>query len=272
MKKQKKVVIITGAAGGIGRATAKRFAAEGYCLALSDVNAKGLISLRAELGPDSPAEVLALPGDLADLAYVRSIAGQCITRWGQIDVVVNNAAWRTRQTMRTLTAENWERTLKVMLTAPAFLSRWAASSMENTGSGGVIINISSVMSSRCGGTSPAYVACKGAIESLTYELAALYGPSGIRVIAVAPGNVKTELSNDFLDSDGKNISDRMEADMSEQTPLKRSAQPEEIANLICWLTTPEASFMSGTVVTADGGYSHHFGSYPLKKLQFPGEF
>ncbi len=272
--KEDKVVLITGAAGGIGREIAIRYSREGYQLALSDVNEEGLVSLAKELAKlhGSINDCILLPGDFADMNYVSSLARKCGEKWGRLDVLVNNAVWRTHDTMRTITEENWNATLKIGLTAPAFLAKWAARLMEEKGIHGVIINISSVQAHRAGGTSPAYVACKGGMESLTYELASLYGPSGIRVVGVAPGNTLTALSNDFVNESGDNISEKLKRYMEDQTPLNRSAHPVEIANVVYWLSTSEASFVNGTTIEADGGFRHGFSANSLKKLQFPNQF
>ena len=204
--------------------------------------------------------------------YLDTLVQECRNRWKRLDVLVNNAVWRTHDTMRTITEWDWAKTLEIGLTVPALLSKWAAELMEKKDIQGVIINISSVQAHRAGGTSPAYIACKGGMESLIYELASLYGPSGIRVVGVAPGNTLTPLSSDFTDKSGANISKKLVSYMEEQTPLRRSAHPEEIANVVYWLSTTEASFVNGTIIEVDGGFRHGFGSYPLKKIQFPKEF
>jgi NAD(P)-dependent dehydrogenase (short-subunit alcohol dehydrogenase family) len=272
--KEIKVALITGAAGGIGRTIAMRFYKEGYLLALSDANETGLKELEDELCKidNSEDKLILLPGDLADMKYLSSLTQKCREKWNRLDVLVNNAVWRTHDTMRTITEENWDLTLKIGLTAPAFLAKWSAELMEEKGIHGVIINISSVQAHRAGGTSPAYVACKGGMESLTYDLASLYGPSGIRVVGVAPGNTLTTLSSDFVNESGDNLSEKFKNYMEDQTPLKRSAQPEEIANVVFWLGTSEASFVNGTTIEADGGFRHGFGANSLKNLQFPCQF
>lgn len=272
--KGRKVVLITGAAGGIGRKTAIRFYKEGWLLALSDIDGTGLTSLQTELNEleSSIDRCILFPGDLSDMNYVKSLVQKCQEEWHRLDVLVNNAVWRSHDTMRTISEQDWNKTLQIGLTAPAFLARDAAKLMEEQNAHGVIINISSVQAHRAAGTSPAYVACKGGMESLTYELAALYGPSGIRVVGVAPGNTITPLSGDFEDETGENISEKLVRYMEDQTPLKRSAEPEEIANVIYWLSTSEASFVNGTTIAADGGFRHGFGAYSLKKIQFNNQF
>lgn len=269
---KEKVVIVTGAAGGIGGAVAERFAREGSCVVLADVREDRLEERKSFLEKKYDTPCLCCPGDLSDMEYIDQLIEAAIGRWGKIDTLVNNAAWRTVETMRTMDVSNWEKTLKICLTAPAFLSKKAAAQMEKRGTPGVIINISSVMSQRAGGNSPAYVACKGAIESLTYELAALYGPIGIRVVAVNPGNIESGLSNDYVDEAGNNISDQMKRHVNDLTPLQRGGMPEEIANVCYWLASDQASYITGTSVLVDGGLQHNFNAYSFKKLKFSDQF
>ena len=269
--KDKRVVIITGAANGIGKATALKFAAARYAVALVDIDGRGLKQLTPALDCIG-ADHLFIEGDLQDSDFLRRIVDTTADKWGRIDALINNAAWRTLETMRSISIENWEKTIKINLTAPAFLARHVAAVMEKRHTPGVIINVSSVMSQRAGGTSPAYVTCKGAIDSLTYELATLYGPGGIRVIAINPGNVDTNLSNDFTDEKGNNISRQLVDQMNNSTPLQRSASADEIAKVALWLCSADASFVTGTSILVDGGFFHNFNSYPMKKLQFPNEF
>ncbi|WP_236974186.1 SDR family NAD(P)-dependent oxidoreductase [Membranihabitans maritimus] len=270
---KEKVAIITGAAGGIGQETARMFCQKGYHLLLVDMATAPLEALKSQLQEANiKNEIKVFTCDLSKTENLHSIVEECRSFWGRIDVLVNNAVWRTHDTMRTISIDDWERTLKVSITAPAFLAKWVAELMEEKNIRGVIVNISSIMSQRAGGTSPAYVASKGAIESLTYELASLYGPSGIRAVGVAPGNVITPLSKDFTTPTGENISKKMEENMTDQTPLMRSAEGREIASAICWLSSEESSFVTGTILQVDGGFSHGFNHYSLKKIQFPKEF
>lgn len=268
---KKPVVIITGGANGIGRATALKFAANGYALGLVDVDRAGLMKLKEKL-EESGCDFLCIDGDLQDTDFCRDIIEIVGKKWGRVDVLINNAAWRTLETMRTISPEDWEKTLKINLTAPAFLSRYAAALMERSKLPGVIINVSSAMSQRAGGYSPAYLVCKGGIESLTYELAVLYGPKGIRVIAISPGNIDTSLSGDYRNGKGRDISPELVQHINDSTPLKRSGTPEEIADVTYWLSSKESAFITGTSILVDGGFFHNFNSYRMKKLQFPEEF
>lgn len=266
------VVIITGAAGGIGRATAHAFAAEGYHLALSDLNETALTELAAELTNQYTTECLPLAGDLTDRACLQAIVSKTVAQWGHIDVLVNNAAWRTLESLRTLKLDDWERTLKVCLTAPAFLTKWVAEAMETNGNPGVIVNITSMMVNRPSGMGAGYIAAKGGLESLIRETAATYGRSGIRVVGVAPGYVETPLSRDYQSEDGENISQQLIDELVDFVPLGRGADPSEIAEAIRWLASDSGSYITGTTLLVDGGFSANFNRYSLKKRQLPNEF
>lgn len=265
-----RVIVITGASRGIGKAIAKKYAENGDFIALVADQKEELDETAALLKRGD--NCLVLHGDLANSDFIKQIVEETLAKWGRIDVLVNNAAWRTLETLRTISLKNWEKTMRICLTAPVFLGRMVAESMEKNDSNGVIIHVSSIMSERAGGTSPAYAASKGALLSVTYEMAALYGPSGIRVIAICPGNVHTKMSQDFTDSGGKNISEDLVRDMEDLTPLQRSASSEEIANGVYWLSSDEASFVTGTSLVIDGGFTHNFSSYKNKHSQFPKEF
>lgn len=267
----KPVVIVTGAAGGIGSAVVHRFAKEGYIPVLVDVDEQGLLKCSEELS-GTKTEHLVIAGDLADTSFLKSIVESTRKKFGRMNALVNNAAWRTRETLRTIAVDDWERTIKVCLTAPAFLTKYVAAAMEEKGIRGAIVNISSIQSFFAGGTSPAYTVCKAGLESLTYEAAVLYGPSGIRVNAVLPGAVDTALSKDVTGVDKQDLSDVFINAMTDQTPLQRLAAPGEIANAVYWLVSPDASFVTGSTVAVDGGFTHNFNAYSLKKLQFPQQF
>lgn len=261
-----KVVFITGAAGGLGRAAAAEFARRGCRLALVDVNADSLAEAVSELGGQHWSSA----GDLADLAFAERTVAQAVSHFGRLDVLVNNAIWRELTTMRAISVESWEQTLRIGLTVPAFLARWAASAMERQGQG-VILNVSSIMACRAGGVSPAYVAAKGGLDSLTFELAALYGPAGIRVLSVQPGAIDTQLSRDYQSQGGDPLADAMRAWSEDEIPLRRWARPEEIARALAMLASDDAAYLSGAVIAVDGGWLHNHFPGALRKKMFPAE-
>lgn len=269
---EKKVVIITGAAGGIGSATADKFAAKGYHLALCDIDHDALQRTGQLLEEKYGIDLLLVSGDLSDSNYLKNITVSTVQKWGKIDVLVNNAAWRTIESLRTMQLETWEKTLKICLTAPAFLTKWVAQVMEEKQTGGVIVNVTSMMAERTSGTGTAYIAAKGALESLIKETAVTYGRSGIRVVGVAPGYIDTELSNDYKDTAGTNISSRLIDKITDSIPLARGGTPEEVAEAIFWLSSEAASYITGTTLLIDGGFKPNFSTYSIKKQQFPDEF
>lgn len=264
------VALVTGASRGIGAATAEEFARRGYHVAIvaRGADALGAVADRIRAGG---GEALVCAGDLSDLEFAESAVRRTVDRWNRLDVLVNNAAWRELKTMRQISLESWEKTLRVCLTAPAFLARWAAEVMEPRRRG-VIVNVSSIMSSRAGGIGPAYIAAKGALDSLTYELASLYGPSGLRVVAVNPGAIDTELSGDYANEEGEDLTGRLCAWSEDHIPLHRWGTPEEVARVIALLAGDDAEYITGTTIVVDGGWLHNHLPQSLRKQMHPKQF
>lgn len=265
-----RVALVTGASRGIGAATAAELARRGYDVAVTARGEDGLEATAAAVAGAGRA-ALALPGDLGDLEFVATLVPRTVDRFGRIDVLVNNAAWRELVTLRTISVASWERTLRVNLTVPALLARDAAADMERR-RGGVIVNVSSIQSKRAAGFAPAYVATKGGLDALTADLAALYGPAGIRVVAVNPGAIDTEMNADYVAEDGDSLAAQTAALIRDMVPLRRAGRPEEIARVIAWLAGDDASYLTGTSVVVDGGWSTQHSPYPFKRLMFPDEF
>ena len=262
MTKEHPVAILTGAANGIGAATARRLAVAGYRLGLVDRDVANLERLVSELEPSIQLE--AILGDLADRDFVESIVPCVHRRFGAVDILVNNAAIHDLGTLRTVTPEVWQSVLDVNLTAPAFLAQGAAKVMAARGSG-TIINLSSIEALQPKSICPAYIASKAALLGLTYNLANLYGPDGIRVVALCPGAVDTDLSRDYRSAAGENLTDEIRAETEDRIPLRRWAKPEEIAEAIAWLASDAASYVTGTEIVIDGGYTRHLSRYSLTK-------
>jgi 3-oxoacyl-[acyl-carrier protein] reductase len=270
----RRVALVTGASRGIGAATAAEFASRGYDVAITARGEDGLRETAAAVEA-AGGRVIALAGDLSEpgeLDLARSVVDETVEAFGRIDVLVNNAAWREMATLRTIGLESWERTIRIGLTVPAFLSRFAAEHMERAGRGGVIVNVSSIQSKRAAGFAPAYVAAKGGLDALTGDLAALYGPSGIRAVAINPGAIDTEMNADYFDPGGDSLAAQTSALVEDMVPLRRSGRPEEIARAIAWLASDDASYLTGTTVVVDGGWSTQHSPYSLKRRMFPGEF
>ena len=258
------VAVISGASRGIGAAAAQAFAQAGYRLAIVATNDAALQSVAEKLA----APCLVMAGDLADLAFTETIVPQTVARFGRVDVLVNNAAWRELSSMRRITVDNWERTLRICLTAPAFLARWAAEDMERR-KYGVILNVSSMMALQTAGISPAYVACKGGLDALTYELASVYGPSGIRAVSIQPGAIDTELSRDLESADSP---DELRQYSEDMIMLGRWGRPEEVADLLVFFASDRASYITGTTLTIDGGWLRQHFPLSLKRRHFASDF
>ena len=250
-----RVALVTGASAGIGTAVAEEFAHRGYAVGIVGRDAKRLDEVRRRIEA-AGGRVLALSGDLGDLGFAESVVRQVAAAFGRLDVLVNNAAARELKTMREMTPAEWDRTIRVCLTSPAFMARWAAEEMERYG-GGVIVNVGSMMSRQAHGVSAAYVSCKGAMESLTYDLAALYGPAGIRVVTIAPGAIDTAMSSTLTNTpaaDGRS-EDSIREFSESMAMLGRWGRPEEVAKAVAWIASDEASYLTGTTLVLDGGWS-----------------
>jgi 3-oxoacyl-[acyl-carrier protein] reductase len=264
-----RIAIVTGASRGIGAATAREFASRGYSVTLVGQDHEALAEVKRHVEAFA-VETLVYVGDLANLEFAESVVSGTIERWGRVDVLVNNAAWREIATMRTIGLDSWEKTLRVCLTAPAFLARWAAADMESRGSG-VIVNISSIMSKQAAGFCPAYIACKGALDALTYELAALYGPAGLRVLGINPGAIDTAMSRQLGEVDS-NDDEAVRQFSEDMIMLRRWGASEEIARAVAWVASDEASYLTGTSIVIDGGWQRQHFPYSLKHQQLPAQF
>jgi len=247
-----KVVVVTGAAAGIGRATALRFAAEGARLAawdVSDARADQLVAeLRAAGGDAFFAKV-----NVADGAAVTKAADGLAARWGRIDVLVNNAGivrdaqlvkWKDGAVAAAMSDEAWDAVLDVNLKGVFHCTRAVVPHMIK-GGGGVILNASSVVGLYGNFGQTNYAATKGGLITMTRTWARELGRYKIRVNAVAPGFIATEI----LAAMPEKVIEGMVA----HTPLGRMGRPEDIANTYVWLASDAASFVHGAVVSVDGG-------------------
>lgn len=242
-----KLAVITGAAQGIGRRVAEVLAAEGYVLALLDLRepVETLAVVRG-LG----VEALGVTGDVSADADVARLAEQVGERFGRADVLVNNAGISFITPAEETTAEEWRRVLEVNLTGPFLCCRAFGRMMLEAG-GGSIVNIASIAGIRGVADRAAYNASKHGLVGLTRTLAAEWGGRGVRVNAVCPGWVKTEM--DAADQAAGGYSD---ADIVEQVPMGRFAAPDDIAAAVAFLADPARSgFVNGVALSVDGGWA-----------------
>ncbi len=238
------VTLVTGAADGIGWATAKTFAAAGHRVVLADLRPEAAVARAKELGPDH----LGLGCDVASEADVVHLLATVQRAFGQLDVVVNNAGIGSKQ-MPTAeqTLEAFEHILRVHLSGTFLVSREAFKLMA--GRGGAMINLSSIAGVGALPRRNAYSAAKAGIATMTRALACEWAASGVRVNAVAPGYVETALVRNLVDAGSI---DRRK--LERRIPMGRLATPEEIASVILFLASPAASYITGAVLNVDGGW------------------
>ncbi|MCZ7574601.1 MAG: SDR family oxidoreductase [Ardenticatenaceae bacterium] len=243
-----KIALITGAAAGIGRAIATRFAAEGASLVLVDKDAVGVQDLAGTLAAqDTAVEVIV--GSVAEEETLRRAVARAEERFGRLDILVNNAYDAVHRPVTELTADEWHYTLEVCLTAVFYGVKHAIPIMQRQRSG-AIVNLSSVNSLVAAPGRPAYTAAKGAIAALTLQLAVEYGRDGIRTNAIRPGFTVTE---DVERTILVTAAERQAA--IESCPMRRLGRPEDIAAAALFLASDEAVYVNGAVLTVDGGAS-----------------
>lgn len=242
-----RVAIVTGAAQGIGKRTAELLAQRGYRLALSDLRPP-TDTLKAVAAHG--AEATEFLGDIADEAVVSKFAATVKDRWGRADVLVNNAGISMIAPAEELSAADYRRVLEVNLVAPFLLAK-AFGTMMLAQRGGSIVNVASVAGLLGVGDRAAYNASKHGLIGLTRTLAAEWGGRGVRVNAVCPGWVKTEM--DVADQAGGSYTD---ADIINRVPMARFATPDDIAKAIAFLADPqESGFINGHALAVDGGWT-----------------
>ena len=244
-----KVAIVTGAATGIGRATAFAFVRAGARVLVSDVREAELARTVDAVG--GGADVVALTGDLAEPEACTAVVDRALAAFGRIDVLFNNAGVGTMVvggTVESIDLAHWDLAQAVNVRSMYLVSRAAVPAMRAVG-GGSIVNTASVAAFRgsVGRPSHAYAASKGAVLSLTRAMAASYGRDRIRVNAICPGTIRTRLTADIIQ--------RAERDAAEGRgiPLGRVGEPEDIARCALFLASDDASWITGTQIVVDGG-------------------
>jgi NAD(P)-dependent dehydrogenase (short-subunit alcohol dehydrogenase family) len=239
-----KVALVTGAARGIGLATAKRFLAEGWRVALLDIAAAELA--RAVEGLDKGHATLALHCDVSDSKAVIAAIEQVAKRFGRLDALVNNAGVAVFASILETSEADWSRILAVNLTGPFLCTKAAAPLMREHG-GGAVVNITSISAVRASTLRSAYGTSKAGLAHLTKQLAVELAALGIRVNAVAPGPVDTAMAKAVHTPE-------IRADYHDAIPLNRYGLEEELAEAIFFLSSDRASYITGQVLAVDGGF------------------
>ncbi len=239
-----KVAIVTGAGRGIGLATVRRFLAEGFHVALLDVDAALLDAAMAELA--APDATRAFACDVSSAADVQAAIGGAARHFGRLDALVNNAGIAVFKPLLETTPEEWNRVLAVNLTGP-FLCTQVAAPIMAEGGGGAVVNITSISGLRASTLRVAYGTSKAGLAHLTKQQAVELGGLGIRVNAVAPGPVDTAMAKAVHTPE-------IRADYHDHMPLNRYGLESELAEVIVFLCTDRASYMTGQIIAVDGGF------------------
>jgi NAD(P)-dependent dehydrogenase (short-subunit alcohol dehydrogenase family) len=245
-----KVVIITGAAAGIGAATAKLFARRGASLTLLDIDEESLRKVETECR-SAGARVLALTCDTSLLPELDRAIKETLGRFGGIDILVNNAIFRAIGPFLEIKEDEFDRSLFTNIKGYFFFAQKVVPHMLKRG-GGKVINIASTFGFVGSPSLSAYCTCKGAVVTMTKAMAVELGAMKIQVNAVAPGPIMTEGMKDLI----QRVPDVYESRVRD-VPMGRYGTPEEVAEVCLFLASDECSYMNGSVLVADGGFLTH---------------
>ena len=243
-----KTAIVTGAARGIGLATVDRFVSEGYRVAMLDNNQVGLADAAATVKSNHNVgdHVVEVHCDVSKPDQVDSSINEIISNWGRIDALVNNAGIADFMPVTETSFGTWNKIMATNLNGPFLCSQACIPTMVQQGAG-AIVNLTSISGLRASTLRTAYGTSKAALAHLTKQLSAELGHHGIRVNSVAPGPIDTAMAK-------KVHSPEIRADYHAQLPLNRYGLEEEVANVIYFLCSEEASFVTGQEICVDGGF------------------
>lgn len=244
-----KTVLVTGAAGGIGRALCRRFGEEGARVIATDVNAEGLAAIHRELA-DAGHVVESLVLDITDYAAVAAAVETLIEGHGSIDALINNAGWDLPSPFLDTTPEFWTKVIAINLNGPLNLQHCVVRHMVKAGAGKVV-NIASD-AGRVGSSGEAvYSACKGGLIAFTKTLAREVARKNVRVNCVCPGPTETPLLRS-LAGEGE-YGQRLLQGLTNAIPVKRLGQPEDLAGMVAFLASDDANFITGQTISVSGG-------------------
>ena len=245
MKLKDKVALVTGGAQGIGLACARQFLAEGARVAIVDINAEQGARALAELGSE---HTLFIAGDVADSSLAAEAVRQTLARFGRIDILLNNAGITHAAEFLELDVADFDRVLAINLRSYFAFGQAVARQMVAAGIRGTIINMSSVNAILAIPNQVPYVISKGGVNQLTKVMSVSLAPHGIRVNAIGPGTIATELARKAVMG-----SPAAERTIMSRTPLGRLGEPSEVATVAAFLASDDASYLSGQTIYPDGG-------------------
>jgi len=253
MKLKDRVAIVTGAASGIGAASARLFAAEGARLALVDLDEKGLREVASEI-EGKGGQVITVPADVSNSGTARDGVAQVMKKWGRVDVLLTAAGVSLGGTVDSLDEATWDKTFAINVKG-TFL--WVHNAIQPmiAASSGAIVTVGSQLAQSSLGKNAAYVASKGAIASFTKTIAVDHARQGVRVNALMPGVIDTPMPARSLKRQAD--PEAAQAFWKQRHPIGRIGQPEEVARAALFLASDDSSFVTGTLLFVDGGWTAH---------------
>jgi NAD(P)-dependent dehydrogenase (short-subunit alcohol dehydrogenase family) len=246
-----KVAVVTGGAGGIGRATAALFAEEGARLVIADFDEPGSLQVVSQIKEEG-GEATFILTDVSREEDARHVCDKALEMFGKLDILVNNAAAFVLKGLDA-TVPEWERSLSVNVIGTSLMSRSAAEAMKQGGAGGAIVNLGSVSGFIAQSSFLTYSAAKAAIIQMTRNMAMDLAPQNIRVNCVCPGTILTRASYDYMECSEMSFEEFVKTESAKHL-MGRLGQPREVAAAILFLASDEASFITGTSLVVDGGY------------------
>ena len=245
MNKEKGVVLVTGASGGIGRAVAEKFASAGHPVVLHYNNGKeSAENLMQEL-TEKGFQAMVQQADLRDSIQVQQMVVRITEQWAPVEILVNNAGIAQQKLFTDITDEEWRQMFAVHVDGAFYCSRAVLPEMIRKKQGS-IVNVSSMWGQTGGSCEVHYSAAKGALQAMTMALAKEVGPSGIRVNCVAPGVILTEMNTRMFDEETLDA-------LRKETPLEKLGRPEDVADMIYFLASENAGFITGQIIGVNGG-------------------
>lgn len=240
-----KAALVTGASSGIGRHAARVLAAAGAKVAIAARRLDALVELEKQIEARD-GRALPLPLDVTDAASVADCVKAAETELGPISILVNNAGIADTRAALEVSEDDWDRVVDTNLKGAWLMAQAVAAHMTRLGHGGAIVNMASVLGLAASAQVPAYCASKGGLVNLTRALAVEWARHGIRVNALAPGYIETEINRDFLASD-------VGAALKQRVPLRRFGTPADLDGALLLLASDAGRYITGSVITVDGG-------------------
>ena len=240
-----KIAIVTGGASGMGAATARELAAAGAKVVIVDRNEALATAVAQEIGAETAV------GDVSDPDFCQQVVDEAVERNGRLDILVNAAGIIVRADALGTSNEQWQKVMNINVSGIFYLSRAAVAVMKQQGKG-VIVNFGSIWGGVGAAGVVAYCASKGAVHQLTRAMALDHVQDGIRINAVCPGEVNTPM---LASERSEPVTEEILQRIASTVPMERLADPVEIARVVCFLASDDASYMTGAMVNVDAGYT-----------------